>query len=97
MNECCVPNICFKHKLKTLQFQRSISQRPANTDALKNTFGDAKENMEYARELTDGVGWLRRDSRGNFYKKNHKEGSWEEVKKEEDLNRVLFGQAKVVD
>jgi len=86
----------FKEKLRSIQW----SPTTKNPGSRKNYYdGDAlKDNLLFSdRETemreTSGVGFMRRDKKGTFYRKSRTDGSYERASAK-DLDRMLGGPEK---
>ena len=85
--------VSFKEKLRTIQF----SPAAKNPGSRKNYYDeqalrDGLLHSDPAEEMekTQGVGFMRRDRRGDFYKKDKVTGDY--VKAEgKDIDKVLLG------
>lgn len=87
----CVCNVPFAEKLGTLQVSAGAKTNPINyfdSEAIRRDFGE-EGTEEYIREDTHGVGTLRRDSKGDFYKKSWKTKEYEKATPKDIDNALL--------
>ena len=85
----------FREKLRSIQFgagTKPSSSRRYDSEALKEAGLDA--NRELEMEKTNGVGFMRRDRSGQFYRKDKITGDY--IKAEaKDIDRILGGGRSV--
>lgn len=84
--------ISFKEKLKSLQFMRGESNRRNyyDSEAINRDF-----DVELAKHETEGVGWLKRDAKGKFWKPDPENKAYQPATRK-DLEKLTDGELKEI-